>query len=1054
MNYSSQSATRAGVTLPPSPDVRLVPRTRRVSRRTWDVPLPKEGTWRVLGTAGSGVSSLLIDVVVEQLTSGADASGILVVAPLKESGSLLRRELAEHLDDYAAQASMVRSVHSLAFALLRRGSDEELRLITGAEQDAVIRELLAGHAADGRGAWPADIRPALDYVGFARQLRDLLLRAIERGLGPSDLEELGAQYERPMWSAAGDFLREYERIQALAGSHSYSAAELVSQVLLRPELLQEHPWHTIVVDDAQLLDPTSGQLIAELAKTARLTVIGGDPDQAVFAFRGANSEFLTTWEAGNELRLEAPQRKPAPACVSVVDSRRTLRDVVANTVRRRHLEDNVGWRDIAVIVRSTGDIGPVRRTLLAAGVPVHINPTDVVLAEQRLVKAVMLALRALESELDPADLEELITGPVGGADPVTLRRLIRGLRRWKPEQRGMDTLRELLEGELPDFNNLLTEREEAILARIRGVLSAGREALRTGAAVEEVLWEVWQATGLDTRLQAAALRGGAAGSQADRDLDAMMALFDAAGDYAERRPSASLESFILHITEQELPTGVRDRRSALPDAVEILTAHGAVGREWDTVVVAGVQEGTWPSVGETGSLFGQEDLIDLLDRGIAPGTPVSHVSGRLAEERRLFHVATTRHLHRLLIVSVDSPESDEVEEPSRFIAEFLSAGGVDVPGARARREAGQRLSRQALPRELGLELPEPSPVTVRRGGDNDEELDPLEISVLSVPSFVAQLRRCATDPESGEAERSQAVRQLARLAEAGVPGAHPDQWWAARSVASEQQLRGSTSVSPSRVEALMACPLNAVLGSLAEEETTNINLIRGNLAHAFLEALGRRVEPGAAKQLVVDAFASLLDGPLWHRDAELADFERLIDRTYSWTLSNKLESVGVEVPVTVDVAAEVTIRGYIDRLMKDGEEYAVVDLKTGGQVATQNSVRDNTQLMTYQLALAHGELVMEDTADGEWVKEIRTGGGVPRATSRLIFPRSSAASVTEREQTAKPPEELEEFAAQLPALVAELRGPRLTARENDGCDRCAIRSICPIMNEGGLVTNA
>ena len=105
---------------------------------------------------------MLIDVVLGQLSSGADASGILVVAPSKESGSLLRRELAEHLDDYAAQASMVRSVHSLAFALLRRGSEEELRLITGAEQDAVIRELLAGHAADGRGSWPAEVRPALE----------------------------------------------------------------------------------------------------------------------------------------------------------------------------------------------------------------------------------------------------------------------------------------------------------------------------------------------------------------------------------------------------------------------------------------------------------------------------------------------------------------------------------------------------------------------------------------------------------------------------------------------------------------------------------------------------------------------------------------------------------------------------------------------------------------------------------------------------------------------------------------------------------------------------
>ena len=221
MKYSSESPTRTGVTLPPSPDVRLIPRRRRAASRTWDVPLPQQGTWRVLGAAGSGVSSLLIDVVLAQLNAGADASGILVVAPSKESGSLLRRELAENLDDYAAQTSMVRSVHSLAFALLRQGSEEELRLITGAEQDAVIRELLQGHAADGRGAWPEEMRPALEYVGFARQLRDLLLRSIERGLGPSDLEELGQRYSRPMWAAAGEFLREYERTQALAGSHSY-----------------------------------------------------------------------------------------------------------------------------------------------------------------------------------------------------------------------------------------------------------------------------------------------------------------------------------------------------------------------------------------------------------------------------------------------------------------------------------------------------------------------------------------------------------------------------------------------------------------------------------------------------------------------------------------------------------------------------------------------------------------------------------------------------------------------------------------------------------------
>lgn len=67
---------------------------------------------------------------------------------------------------------------------------------------------------------------------------------------------------------------------------------------------------------------------------------------------------------------------------------------------------------------------------------------------------------------------------------------------------------------------------------------------------------MWSATEVEQRLQASAPRGGATGSQADRDLDAMMALFDAAGDYVERRPGFPLRAFLTHITEQELPTGV------------------------------------------------------------------------------------------------------------------------------------------------------------------------------------------------------------------------------------------------------------------------------------------------------------------------------------------------------------------------------------------------------------------------------------------------------------------------------------------------------------------
>src|SRR5690625_8010769 len=106
----------------------------------------------------------------------------MVVAASNESGSRLLEDITTRLaaaqgQEFVSESAIVRSVHSLAFALLRLDSDEEIRLITGAEQDAVIRELLQGHVDNNAGQWPADIRPALGYVGFARQLRDFWLRA-------------------------------------------------------------------------------------------------------------------------------------------------------------------------------------------------------------------------------------------------------------------------------------------------------------------------------------------------------------------------------------------------------------------------------------------------------------------------------------------------------------------------------------------------------------------------------------------------------------------------------------------------------------------------------------------------------------------------------------------------------------------------------------------------------------------------------------------------------------------------------------------------------------
>ncbi|RSZ61854.1 ATP-dependent helicase [Corynebacterium hylobatis] len=1009
-------------TLPPIPEVRLVPRDTHLPERSWGTDLPCTGTWRVTGPAGSGVTSLLIDTVLTRINAGQDPTGILVVASSKETGARIRREITGRLagTDFASEAPLVRSVHSLAFALLRDASEEPVRLITGAEQDAVIRELLTGHAEEGRGTWPAEHRPALTFVGFARQLRDFLLRAAERGLSPERLEQLGHRYGRPIWTAAGGFLREYEQTMALSAASSYtsySASELVAAALEKP---LSSRWHTLIVDDAQHLDPTSAELVRRLIPGTELVVVGGDPQQSIFHFRGASPKFLTGLPVDGEIVLPATRRNPEREVV-VVDSPPTQNALIADRIRRAHLLEGVAWSDIAVIVRSTGQLAAVRRALLAAGVPVHISPTDVVLTEQRIVSNLLLGIRALTEELNPAELEDLLLGPVGGADPVTLRRLIRGLRRFDPTTRGIDTLRGLLlpDAEMPDFGGLLTEREQAILTRICGVLGAGRAAL-PGGSVEEVLWAVWSATGLSDHLLAASLRGGAGGSQADRDLDAMMSLFDAAGDYAERRPTGSIHGFIAHITEQELPTGVRDRRSATPEAVTLLTAHGTVGAQWGHVVLAGAQEGEWPSLGETGSLFDQEELVELLDAGVDPDAIVSHTADRLKEERRLFHVAATRATTRLLVTAAYCPDADEPTEPSRFVGEFATTHDLEI----------QRFSA------------DPAGETA--------DYEPLHVRLLSVPSLLAELRRVVCDPAARADERTQAARQLARLAAAGVPGADPKDWWTTTRPSTMEQLPQADALSPSRIEGLLACPLQEVIQRLITEEDTPAALTRGTLVHAYLEAVGNGVDTQQAKDLTLASWGQLQDNPAWRVALEHESVARLLDRTSQWLAQSRstYTQVGVELDLDVQVTEGVRIRGRMDRLEKDASgEHWVVDLKTGTTVPSKDAAQRHVQLTAYQLALRNGVLDgdrITDPAPGE--EGLPVGGGV------LVYPGSSTKTASTREQTAHSPEELAEFAAQLPGLVTELAGPTLTARINDNCERCAVRTICPLQPEGKATT--
>src|SRR6187399_2586711 len=184
------------------------------------------GVVRVLGGPGTGKTSALIETAASHIAGGTDPESVLLLTGSARLGTRARAAITSALLRAGSRAvirePLVRTVHSYAFAVLRlaaqRNGDPPPRLVTSAEQDGIIRELLAGDLEDGPNAsvtWPRHLLPALGTVGFANELRDLLARCTERGVEPTVLQRIGRRAGRPEWVAAGQFAQVYEQVMLL-----------------------------------------------------------------------------------------------------------------------------------------------------------------------------------------------------------------------------------------------------------------------------------------------------------------------------------------------------------------------------------------------------------------------------------------------------------------------------------------------------------------------------------------------------------------------------------------------------------------------------------------------------------------------------------------------------------------------------------------------------------------------------------------------------------------------------------------------------------------------
>ncbi|MFY0407788.1 ATP-dependent helicase, partial [Solicola sp. PLA-1-18] len=963
---------------------------------------------------------------------------------------------------------------------------DPMTLLSAPEQDARIVELMGGAESTVASSWPARLRPALRTHGFARELQAFFARARAHGLDPEQVRALAERQERPDWQVAAAFHEEV--LQVLDAQNLLDYAELVH----RARLLATDPvtgpalarrFDLVVVDEYQDTDPAQVALLRALVAGGRDLVAVGDPDQSIYAFRGAEvggiwsfaHDFATAAGPAPTLSLTTARRfgpaiaaatrsivaglgatggvdaatfaafrAPTPSAAEpgevVVQTFRTPAaeaDHVATLLRRAHLDDGVPWSEMAVLVRSASlSVPRLQRSLAAAGVPVEIAGDEVPLRSEPAVAPLLLGLRlaarlarrpdrAEVAPLDPSEVVDFLTGPLGRLDATALRRLGRTLRR-------IDAAADERTVARPSAELLAEALAEPLAFALAVDAGGGQPAERAREAAtrlhaakalveaheppEQVLWSLWDASAWARRLRAQADHGGDDARAAHRDLDAVCALFSVAARADEQRRRRGVEAFLDEVGAQQIPADTLADRGVRREAVRLMTAHRSKGLEWSLVVVAGVQEEVWPDVRHRGSLLQPERLVSVggvADTVVAPG----HLA-RLAEERRLFYVACTRARARLVVTAVESA-ADDGQQPSRFLLELRRHATVPP---------GPPLARPERP--------------------------------LSLRGVVAELRSLAEGSPDADV-RDAAAARLAVLAASGHEGAaaaRPSRWWGVRDVTrSEVPVRPADEplqLSGSALDGLVGCPLSWFLRHEAKGESASSSAQGfGLLVHALAADLVRGDREADATTLaahletVWDAMA--FQAP-WVSVRERREAVLAVQRLVEWHRAQDGRtpvaaelSFEVSIPVGDDT---VVLRGSMDRVEVDVDGLVrVVDFKTGKNKVKGDELAAHPQLGVYQAAVEHGAV------DGVLGRPARSGG------AELVHLRLPAGARLPLHPAVQPQDGPRDDAplavvTQLSEATRSVRDEVFAATPNDkACAFCTFKPVCPAQPEGRTV---
>ena len=613
--------------------------------------LHTEGPLLVIAGAGSGKTRVLTHRVAHLITAvGVKPNEILAITFTNKAAGEMRERLTTMLGP-VARAIWILTFHAACGRMLRSeaerlGYKSNFTIYDSQDQVRLVKQVLDDLDKDPKRFVPRGI-----HAQISNAKNQLVTPAMYRERVASFFDQTVAEV--------------YELYQKRL--HASNAVDFDDMLMLTVEVLERFPearkrWQNafryVLVDEYQDTNHAQYRLLQILGEKHQNVCAVGDPDQSIYAFRGADIrnilEFERDFPQTRTIALEQNYRstnailEAANAVISNNSERKEKRlwselgdgdPVRVIEVEDEHSEaryvaaqiaglvdDGYSGSEIAIFYRMNAQSRVIEQTLRLQQIGYQVigGPRFYERAE---VKDVIAYLQVLDNPPDAVSLLRIANKPRRGIGDTTLARLVT-----YAEGRGISLYEALSH---PEEAGLGTAAVKAVtgLANLLDSLRAAAQELE----VPELIQAVYDRTGMIDAFEAERT------IEARGRIENLEAFIDGAREYESAAEEPTLSGYLQEISlysDQDALTGESN--------VTLMTIHNAKGLEFRAVFVVGVEEEIFPS--------GRS----IEEQGIE-------------EERRLFYVGLTRAQERLTLTHASSRllwGRTNSNLPSRFLDEL------------------------------------------------------------------------------------------------------------------------------------------------------------------------------------------------------------------------------------------------------------------------------------------------------------------------------------------------------------------------------------------------